>query len=303
MSSLGKPSVMDRVSKSGDFIIRKLAQKRAIPSQQPLIVGINGPQGSGKTTLVRGLVSYLRDRKVATVGFSLDDIYLPYKEQMKVAAQHADNPLLKFRGQAGTHDYALGRQTLEGLLQRKDTAIPQYDKSLNGGYGDQVDRTQWKVSGPVDVVLFEGWNLGFRALDSAEFAKFIRGVRESDSPLFKHSRKFSDANLAQVNEHLKAYEAALYRLVDVWVYMRVANVDVVYRWRKQQEDDLAASGRSSLTDTQLEDFVSRFMPGYEMALEKLDKCGFVSSGLLGSMNTLRMHLDINRNVVAIDHKL
>ncbi|KAI8321002.1 P-loop containing nucleoside triphosphate hydrolase protein, partial [Martensiomyces pterosporus] len=239
----------------------------------PLVVGVNGAQGSGKTTLVRGLVDYLGERKVATVGFSLDDIYLTNAEQKKLAQEHPNNPLLRFRGQPGTHDYMLGKKTLESLLQNaKPTPIPAYDKSLQSGYGDRVPQTQWRLSSPsVDVVLFEGWNLGFRSLDEKEFAKFIAKVQdtEKDDPLYKHSRNYSAESLSEINEYLKKYEATLYPLIDAWVYMRIADADIVYRWRKEQEDELAATGRPSLSDSQLEDFVTRFLPGYEMALGKL----------------------------------
>ena len=41
--------------------------------------------------------------------------------------------------------------------------IPRYDKSQQGGRGDRAPRDTWPVvRGPVDVVLFEGWMLGFR---------------------------------------------------------------------------------------------------------------------------------------------
>ncbi|KAJ1816226.1 hypothetical protein LPJ56_002414 [Coemansia sp. RSA 2599] len=297
-----RSSVSARVQQAGDFILRKLAQKRKI-RRSPLIVGINGAQGSGKTTLVRGLVDFLSDRKVATVGFSLDDLYLTNAEQQKLAVDRRDNPLLRFRGQPGTQDVDLGRATLLSLLANTGpTHIPAYDKSLNAGYGDRIARDKWPVAQPpVDVVLFEGWCLGFRQLDAREFQAFLRGVH-GESNLFKYSRKYSDANLADINAGLGVFEKQLYGLIDAWVYMRVSDIDVVYRWRKDQEDQLAESGRPSLSDQQLEDFVSRFMPAYELALKKLDTHGFVSSGLL-SNTTLRMHLDMDRNVVACDHKL
>ncbi|KAJ2894459.1 hypothetical protein GGI21_005288, partial [Coemansia aciculifera] len=177
--------------------------------------------------------------------------------------------------------------------------------SLNGGYGDRVPQSEWQMTAsPVDVVLFEGWSLGFRALDDREFARFIDMVRRKPdgSVLCKHSRKYSDQNLREINENLEPYERLLYPLIDAWIYMRVSDVDVVYRWRKEQEDELAATGRPSLSDKQLEDFVTRFLPAYEMALDKLDRQGFVSSGLLPAPDTLRIHLDLERNVVAWDHK-
>ncbi|KAJ2487155.1 hypothetical protein EV174_000697 [Coemansia sp. RSA 2320] len=310
-------AMKDRVQRTGDFILRKLTQKKHIYAAAqstldeqrrpapPLVVGINGAQGSGKTTLVRGLVEFLQARNISTAGFSLDDIYWTHRQQTTLAQAHRDNPLLQFRGQPGTHDVDLGHETLAALLRNDaEVEIPAYDKSLNGGYGDRVPRSQWhKASPPVDVVLFEGWCLGFRALDDQEFARFVHEVRRpGGSALHKHSRKYSDDNLQRINENLVAYEKLLYPQIDAWVYMRVSDADVVYRWRKEQEDELAATGRPSLSDKQLEDLVTRFLPGYEMALEKLDKQGFVSSSVLPAPDTLRMHLDLERNVVAWDHK-
>ncbi|KAJ1648519.1 hypothetical protein LPJ64_000217 [Coemansia asiatica] len=295
-------SISARIQHTGDFILRKLAQKRKI-NQSPLVVGINGAQGSGKTTLVRGLVDFLTARKISTVGFSLDDLYLPNHEQKELARDRRDNPLLRFRGQPGTQDVGLGRNTLLSLLANTaPTAIPSYDKSLNSGYGDRLAKDQWPVAQPpIDVVLFEGWCLGFRPLDPQEFQSFLQNVH-GESNLYKYSRKYTDANLADINAGLGVFEKQLYDLIDAWIFMRVSDIDVVYRWRKDQEDQLAESGRPSLSDQQLEDFVSRFMPAYELALSKLDMHGFVSSGIL-SNGTLRMHLDMDRNVAAYDHKL
>jgi len=48
---------------------------------------------------------------------SIDDFYLTNAEQTALAAAHPDNRLLAVRGNAGTHDLALGRQTLQELRQ------------------------------------------------------------------------------------------------------------------------------------------------------------------------------------------
>lgn len=71
------------------------------------------------------------------------------------------------RGNAGTHDLQLGTDTLKALKSctSKDSqvAVPRYDKSQNGGRGDRADPSTWpNVQGPLDVILFEGWMLGFK---------------------------------------------------------------------------------------------------------------------------------------------
>ncbi len=82
------------------------------------------------------------------------------------------NRLLQVRGNAGTHDLQLGTDTLQALksANSKDSlvAVPRYDKSQNGGRGDRADPSTWpRVQGPLDIILFEGWMLGFKPQPTA----------------------------------------------------------------------------------------------------------------------------------------
>lgn len=91
---------------------------------------------------------------------------------------HPDNPLLQVRGQAGTHDIELARQTLEQLKsatsESSEVAVVRYDKSAHEGRGDRAPPSKWQqVKGKVDVVLFEGWMLGFKPLTDQAAEKVI----------------------------------------------------------------------------------------------------------------------------------
>ena len=95
---------------------------------------------------------------------SIDDFYLTRADQEKIALLHSDNALLQVRGTFGTHDTDLALSTLKDLRQvgrgKQAVAVPVYDKSAFQGKGDRAPRDRWTVvDGPVDVVLFEGWNL------------------------------------------------------------------------------------------------------------------------------------------------
>jgi len=134
------------------FITRQLAM---LPAKRPLIVGINGAQGIGKTTLVNKLTDTLKENQLTAVRgillhepppthcwihyvppfyqvfLSIDDLYLPFAEQSKLAETYPENPLLKFRGNAGTHSVELGIKTLADL----SLAQKNYEAGLGNGEG------------------------------------------------------------------------------------------------------------------------------------------------------------------------
>ncbi len=82
------------------------------------------------------------------------------------------------RGNAGTHDLQLGTDTLAALKsassQGSQVSVPRYDKSQNGGRGDRADTSTWpSVQGPLDIILFEGWMLGFRPSSDVQEVRLL----------------------------------------------------------------------------------------------------------------------------------
>jgi D-glycerate 3-kinase len=84
------------------------------------------------------------------------------------------NELLKVRWQPGTHDTDLAVEFFEqfctiGKSGKERLWIPSFDKSLFQGDADRLPRSQWlNVSGSLDILVFEGWCLGFQALPEGE---------------------------------------------------------------------------------------------------------------------------------------
>lgn len=70
----------------------------------PLFVGVNGVQGSGKTTVMSGVAEKLREEhNLNTLVLSLDDLYLTHEKQQELAKAHPGNPLVQHRGVPGKH--------------------------------------------------------------------------------------------------------------------------------------------------------------------------------------------------------
>jgi len=149
--------------------IRAQQSTTATQAEKPatVVVGLSCVQGGGKTTLVNALRDLMRqgnsDDTLTCVAVSIDDFYLTHADQVAVAAAHSDNPLLQVRGTFGTHDTDLGSSTLQQLRNAVDgdtVSVPVYNKWAYHGQGDRAPKEEWPaVPGPVDVVLFEGWNL------------------------------------------------------------------------------------------------------------------------------------------------
>jgi D-glycerate 3-kinase len=168
--------------------------------------------------LVSTLHSTLRSLpySLPTTTLSLDDIYLTHSAQQHLAKSHPKNPLLQHRGQPSTHDLPLGLQVFDRLRQNLPTSIPQYDKSAYSGQGDRVPEEQWETVNAegagkeVKVVIFEGWCVGFQALDGEELRrKWEEAVQEKEKGEGYDGRlgymRFEDVEA--VNDALKGYDA------------------------------------------------------------------------------------------------
>jgi len=224
------------------------AARARLAAARPLVVGIQAPQGGGKTTLVRHLIARLPDLGLRAAGVSIDDFYLTRAEQLRLSASHPCNRYLEHRGYPGTHDLDLGVRTLDALhaLGPGSTAtvrVPVYDKSAHGGRGDRAPEAAWRdVTGPLDIVFVEGWMLGFAP------------VVESALP---------DAGLVTPNRALAGYSRWHERL-DAFVTLRATDPQFVIRWRIEAEASMAAEGRPALDRAAIEDYVRRFLPAYAL---------------------------------------
>lgn len=260
----------------------------------PLVIGISGPQGSGKTTLVNHLVKQLSipPSSLRIVSFSLDDIYLPHDELIALSKQNPDNRLLRHRGEPGTHDVDLGIETLESLLEGKATSIPSYDKSKFDGHGDRVPSSEWVIAQPpFDIILFEGWCLGFQAISRASVAE-KQSISTHPGTLSHHALD----HLQFVNEKLKGY-SRLWDKLDALVWLNAQDINFVYSWRLQQEHGMKAVLGRGMTDDQVKNFVDGYMPAYEMYIDGLMR-GELFVGK-GGKQILRVDYDQNRKIIGI----
>jgi D-glycerate 3-kinase len=126
-------------------------------------------------------------------------------------------------------------------------SVPRYDKTLRGGRGDRAAREFWpEITAPLDIVLLEGWMLGFApAADADAFA--------------------AHPDLPAVNAALRddAY-GDLHALLDDWIVVRVRDTRWVRSWRLEAEQQARSEGRPTLTDAEVADFVNRFLPAYDL---------------------------------------
>jgi len=261
------------------FVRSRVLEHRAGARPGALAVGLSAPQGCGKTTLVDLLVELFAADGLSCAAVSIDDFYLTGSEQEALAAEHADNPLLQVRGNAGTHDLALGTRVLTEL--KRGTAgclIPRYDKAARGGKGDRAPRGEWAPAPAADVVLLEGWMAGFTPIPAEQIA--------ADPALSQGS------GLTTVNGRLGAY-AEWHDLMDAWAVLAVDDVACVYEWRLQAERAMAAAGRPGMSDAQVCDFVSRYMPAYEAFLPALYAAA--EAGGVGGKPTLMARIDQSRS--------
>lgn len=273
------------------FIISRLKQHRA-KHDTPFFIGLNGVQGVGKTTLVTTLQQTLSSppHNNPTLTFSIDDLYLPRHAQTALAESHPTNPLVQHRGQPSTHDVRLGLSLFYDLKNRvQNVRIPSYDKSAHHGKGDRVDEAKWNVvnrpgDAPIDVVIFEGWCVGFRPLANAEIEQKWRHAVEADTQLLNSGKppsgRLGSNSLESalfVNNALRSYDE-LTDYLDAFVFLDAENTQYVYDWRLEQERKMRDEKNSGMTDEQVDKFVDGYYPAYELFTERLRRGIFKKIG-------------------------
>ncbi|KAL2158628.1 hypothetical protein VTH06DRAFT_4110 [Thermothelomyces fergusii] len=247
--------------------------------RRPFIVGLNGVQGVGKTTLVRALAETLQEREgLPTLVVSIDDFYLTHADQLALAAAHPDNALVQHRGEPGTHDIPLLSAFLAALeAGAHPIPIPQYDKSAFSGQGDRAPPSTWpstSAARPPRVLILEGWCVGFRPLAGAALAGRWAASSSSASsaggggqPPSRTLHRHKLEHLQFVNDRLADYDRVVNRSLDAFVHLDAEDTAYVYAWRAEQEAQLRREKGSGMSDEQVARFVDAYYPAYELFTE------------------------------------
>ncbi len=211
---------------------------------RPLIQGILGVQGTGKTTLARIIIFILAKIGWNAISISLDDLYKTYGDRQQLKQQ---DPRFIWRGPPGTHDVELGIQLLDKFRYNSPQQlieIPRFDKSLFAGAGDRI--TPEFVSN-IDLVFFEGWCVGVPPINPAIF-DFAPPpiITEAD-------RKFA----RDINYKLQYY-LPLWQKLDSLIVLYPTDYRVSKKWRLQAEKESIAQGNSGMNDEEVERFVEYF---------------------------------------------
>ena len=217
---------------------------------RPCVVGLCGPQGSGKSTGAEAMRFLLQAEGLRVAILSLDDLYLTRDERSRLAS--TSHPLLTTRGPPGSHDLALGNSLLDRLLNDTRVVLPSFDKATD----ERRPVEKWiTFEGPADVVLFEGWCVGARPETPEALAAPINNLeREIDADGVW--RRFVNAALARYQ--------MLFARIDFQILLAPPSFDVVAHWRREQEAKLRWRNRDNwqdlhiMTDAQVDRFVQHY---------------------------------------------
>ncbi|CAI7677633.1 unnamed protein product [Penicillium manginii] len=276
--------------------------------RNPFFLGLTGLQGSGKSTWTDALVQSLTEvHGYKTVNISLDDLYHDHDELVRIRTENASNKLLQTRGQPGTHDTKLSVAFFADVADMKtDTLIPSFDKSLFNGEGGRAPEEKWHripAGTTIDVVVFEGWCVGFSPLDEADVQRRWSETAQNGGDSVKYPtetlKEHSIEHLLRVNENLRQYCDLFMgpRHFDFLVHLDTDDLVNVYEWRVQQEHALRARTNSGMTDEEVVNFVKGYMSAYELYLDQLRRGFFQLDESCSDRGQLRVVLDKQRKVI------
>lgn len=218
------------------------------------LLGVNGPQGCGKSTTSEALKTILEIYYgLRVVEVSIDDFYLTRQEREQLA--DSVHPLFRTRGVPGTHDTQLAINTLDILMQSNGSvAVPRFNKAAD----DRFSEDHWTyVQTPVDVILFEGWCVGAQPVPSETLSSPLNALEQKEDS--------EGSWRSYVNQALAADYQTLFAKLDALVCFRFGDFSWVLDWRTEQEaqnkkraQEIGLSTRGIMDDEALARFVLHY---------------------------------------------
>ncbi len=239
-------------------------------------MGLSGLQGSGKSTLAAQLSAALTQQGIATLAMSLDDFYFGRRERQRLA--RTVHPLLVTRGVPGTHDLVLLNRTIDDLRRasmRRPALVPRFDK----GRDTRMPHAHWRrIAQAPALILLEGWCVGVPAQTPAQLHLPCNALERDEDR--------SGIWRSYVNAKLGCSYTELWRRLDALVLLQAPGIDVVQRWRDEQELALRrAHAPQAMTPVALRRFIMHYERISRHALRELP-----------ARADLRLLLDGNRRV-------
>lgn len=208
------------------------------------IIGIAGPQGSGKTTMARALSG--ADPSIAHL--SLDDVYLGAEARKKRAS--VLHPLFATRGVPGTHDIDLLNTSLTALEEagpNSHTPIPAFDKVAD----DRVTVRDWpRFVGRPALILVDGWCIGATPQADADLKTPVNKL-EAEEDIAGTWRRAA-------NNFLKDPYQQVFGRMNAILCLRAPAFEIVPAWRSQQEEGLLGRALSDKDRQRIARFVAHF---------------------------------------------
>jgi len=249
---------------------------KRINKKRPLIIGLAGGQGSGKTTISSILTLILKKYfKLNVFKISIDDFYKTRRDRRLLSKNK--HPLLMTRGVPGTHDIDLMLSFFKKIKDKdfKSLEVPTFNKAID----DRCPKNLWyKVKSKPDVVIFEGWCVGARAQSSSQLKKPINSLEK----IYDQAGKWR----VHVNDQLKTKYKTLFSQLDGLLYLKAKNFNLLREWRLKQEKKLwiQTKNKKNLKIMSSGDIVN-FMQTYQRITQQMFKDALKDSSIIMNLNS------------------
>jgi len=249
-------------------------EKQYTKKGKTLFLGLSGGQGSGKTTvseILKIILTIFFKRKVHVS--SIDDFYKTLKDRDQMSK--TIHPLFKTRGVPGTHEIKLLKKFFIFLKKNKfkKFKLPKFDKSID----DRLKQKHWiTVKKKPDIVILEGWCVGAKPQKNFLLKKPVNILE-----------KYKDTNCVwrkYTNEQLKKEYKKIFSMIDDFIFMKIPNFNMVFKWRHLQEEKLRKRSRFKKGIMSIVE-IKRFIMFYERITLQMLKDLVKSASIVIILNT------------------